>query len=194
MVALNVDTILSSIFFILPAYIANGAPTIFGRGGSPIDGGRVFKYDNRRILGDGKTWRGLYSGFICGVLAGLLEALFTPQITAFFQVFGITLYLDGPVAFVRSIVLSTGALLGDLIGSFVKRRIGMKRGQSAVGMDQLGFVITGFVLVWIFYPWVTTIPFDLFLLYIVFLIPVTFFVHVGSNIVAYLLGLKDVPW
>ncbi len=194
MVALTLDTIISAIFFILPAYIANGAPTIFGRGGSPIDGGRVFKYDNRRILGDGKTWRGLYGGFICGVLAGSVEALFTPQLILFFQSVGINLILDGPVALARSIVLSVGALLGDLIGSFIKRRIGMKRGQSAVGMDQLGFVITGFVLVLIFYPWVTTIPFDLFLLYMVFLIPVTFFVHIGSNIVAYLLRLKDVPW
>ncbi len=128
------------------------------------------------------------------MLSGLPEALFTPQIASFFQTMGIFVILDGPVAFVRATVLSVGALLGDLIGSFIKRRLGMKRGQSAIGMDQLGFVITGFFLVWLFYPWVTTISFDLFLLYVVFLIPVSFIVHVSANVVAYLLRLKDVPW
>ncbi|MFH1470329.1 MAG: CDP-archaeol synthase, partial [Candidatus Micrarchaeota archaeon] len=47
---------LEVIILVLPAYVANASPVILG-GGTPVDFGRLF-YDKKRILGDGKTWKG----------------------------------------------------------------------------------------------------------------------------------------
>ena len=56
------------LIFILPAYIANSTPVIFG-GGTPMDFGRK-AWDRKRCLGDGKTWRGFIAGIAMGTLAG----------------------------------------------------------------------------------------------------------------------------
>ena len=46
------------LLYILPAYVANGAPVIFG-GGTPLDFGR--KLGGKPIFGNHKTIRGLIS-------------------------------------------------------------------------------------------------------------------------------------
>ena len=62
-----------SVYYIIPAYVANGFAVVTG-GGRPIDLGRKFS-DKRRILGDGKTIRGFTGGLIIGFSAGLLQLL-----------------------------------------------------------------------------------------------------------------------
>jgi len=54
----------------LPAYLPNPVAALCG-GGTPIDFGRNFS-DNRRLFGDGKTWRGLIVGILAGVMIGLI--------------------------------------------------------------------------------------------------------------------------
>ena len=61
-------TVLSALWLFLPAYVSNMMPVFVG-GGRPIDGGRAWR-DGRRMLGDGKTWRGL-------LLAPLVATAFT---------------------------------------------------------------------------------------------------------------------
>ena len=66
-----IHLIMNSVIFIFPAFVANAAPTILGKGkrlNAPIDGGRLWK-DNKRILGDGKTIRGFVSGVVCGMMS-----------------------------------------------------------------------------------------------------------------------------
>ncbi|MDE1847254.1 MAG: CDP-archaeol synthase, partial [Candidatus Micrarchaeota archaeon] len=53
------DLVIYPILFILPAYVANGAPVLFG-GGRPIDGGA--KLWGGYIFGPNQTVRGLISG------------------------------------------------------------------------------------------------------------------------------------
>src|SRR2546422_10291580 len=61
-------------WFLLPAYVANPMAVVFG-GGVPMDFGRVLR-DGRRVLGDGKTWRGVAGGAPAGVaLAAILRIL-----------------------------------------------------------------------------------------------------------------------
>jgi len=59
--------------FVLPAYIANATPVIsvkiIGRS-TPLDRG-MYAWDNKRILGDGKTVEGLISGILVGALSGI---------------------------------------------------------------------------------------------------------------------------
>ncbi len=111
-----INLILFSIYWILPAYVANGTPLIVG-GGTPIDFGKKF-FDGKPIFGKGKTIRGFVLGVVAGTIMGFIEG-------------GLLL----------GFLLSIGALVGDLTGSFLKRRMGIKRGQHAWGMDQLGFVV-----------------------------------------------------
>jgi CDP-2,3-bis-(O-geranylgeranyl)-sn-glycerol synthase len=167
------------VLFILPAYIANAIPVIFG-GGMPVDFKMKF-IDGERIFGDGKTWRGLLAGLCFGSLTGLLES----QLCSF-AVIPNSLCLDFiPLGF----VLSLGTMIGDLAGSFIKRRMRMKRGHPSLILDQLSFLV--FALVFSLHY----VPNGLITLdAVAFLLVLTYLLHVLSNIVANRLGLKNVPW
>lgn len=152
---------LSSLILISPAYLANSVPVLL-KGKKPIDRGMNF-IDGRRIFGDGKTIEGFLSGLASGTILG--------------AVFGYP---------VHSFLLSLGALVGDLVGAFIKRRLGMPRGHPAPVLDQLDFVIGALAFVSIVYP----VTFEQFL----FLALVTPPVHLLANFVAYLFKLKSHPW
>ena len=165
----------------LPAYLPNPAAALFG-GGIPIDGGRRWS-DGRRLLGDGKTWRGL----ICGVLSGVLLGLI--QISV--QGAGILAWL--PRLTVLSVVLlAVGALAGDMVKSFVKRRIGKERGAAWPIADQYDLVAGSLLLLLIgdfgFAAVHLTIP---VVFWILLLTPL---LHRAANLIGYATGVKDVPW
>jgi len=69
MVEITLLLLFNIIWFILPPYIANMAPAVWG-GGPPLDKGKLF-YDGRRWLGKGKTIKGT----IIGVIAGINKSL-----------------------------------------------------------------------------------------------------------------------
>src|SRR2546430_6349037 len=134
------EAIPQALWFFLPAFIANPMAVVFG-GGSPIDGGRSL-FDGQRMFGDGKTWRGLIGGTFSGAILGLLLSL--P-----FDLLGSSSswsYGSPAVAFVSSAALALGALLGDLAGAFVKRRMHLPRGGEATGRDPCGFGGGGLLL------------------------------------------------
>jgi len=67
--------ILQLMYFMLPAYGANMSP-ILGKNilksfAKPLDFG--YKWKGKRILGDHKTWRGLFLGVVVGALIFLLQ-------------------------------------------------------------------------------------------------------------------------
>ena len=165
--------LLEALWYILPAYFANASPVIF-KGKTPMDFGRKFR-DGRRILGDGKTWRGFFGGLLTGTLIAVIQYCLTPDF-----------YGSLDTALKLGFALSLGALLGDLIGSFIKRRVGMPRGYSAVGLDQWGFLIVALILA---YPIKTLSTGQ-----VLFLLAVTPIIHWAANILAYKMGWKNVPW
>jgi CDP-2,3-bis-(O-geranylgeranyl)-sn-glycerol synthase len=141
---------------------------------------------DRRMLGDGKTWRGTAAGWAAGaLLAVVLNELVDPASDAL----GVALP-EFPLAVVLALPL--GAMLGDIGASFLKRRTGRERGAPFPGVDQLDFVVGALLLAVLADPgWFTgtfTLP---VLAVVVVLTPV---LHVTTNAVAYLLGLKDEPW
>ncbi|MGB9635610.1 MAG: CDP-2,3-bis-(O-geranylgeranyl)-sn-glycerol synthase [Candidatus Micrarchaeia archaeon] len=166
--------IFSIILFILPPYIANAIPVLFG-GGTPIDLG-MSAWDGRRILGDGKTLRGLFAGILAGILTGYAEYTL----------------LGRYELFIISVYSSCGAMFGDIVGSFIKRRMGMERGKPSFVMDQLLFII--FALVFSYATLAEYIPSVLFPESVLFILLLTYLMHRGMNIVANKLGLKKVPW
>ena len=74
---LTTDDLLSALLFMIPAYVANSTPIIFG-GGKAIDFDKRF-IDGERILGANKTIRGFISGLIFGSLVGIVEGFAMSQ-------------------------------------------------------------------------------------------------------------------
>ena len=159
----------AAIWFILPAYVANAAPVVLG-GGRPIDGGRKFT-DGRPIFGPGKTVRGFVAGLIAGSVFGVLQGVAVGQLYAYAM---------------RGLLLAIGALSGDLIGSFVKRRLNISRGAAAPILDQLGFVVFALLLAspLILPGW------DVILTILIITPPI----HLATNFCGYKLGLKSRPY
>jgi CDP-2,3-bis-(O-geranylgeranyl)-sn-glycerol synthase len=175
-------------YFMLPAYMANISALAFG-GGAPVDS-KVNFTDGRRLLGDGVTWRGTIIGIIIGTLIAAIQGLIFLYYGDIFTLIPEWVTIQGiiPVNFAQWILLglclSAGALIGDAVGSFIKRRINIARGKPAPLLDQLDFAVGALL----FASLVVTIPLNL----IIIIIISTAFFHLAANTIAYLLGLKDV--
>lgn len=186
--------VLLAIYYIIPAYVANGLAVVTG-GGKPIDLGRYFR-DGRRIFGDGKTIRGFIGGVLCGFLAGIIQMIIAPYLNGFIQQLIIVYDFNQVISVqsqliiyttpLRAFLLALGGLTGDLIGSFIKRRLNLERGRPAPLIDQLDFIC--FAL--LFGYFITPISVE----YIIILIVLTPVIHLIANIIAYYLKLKSVPW
>ncbi|MEM0372176.1 MAG: CDP-2,3-bis-(O-geranylgeranyl)-sn-glycerol synthase [Ignisphaera sp.] len=176
----EIKQLIQALWIILPAYTANGAPIIaakimdtFGFKKHPIDGGKMF-IDGRRIFGDNKTWEGFIAGIIVGVLTSIIQMFFEVSISLH------SLYL------IRGIALGFGAMMGDLIGAFIKRRLGLKPGAPLPLIDQLSFLLVAIAVSLKFID----ITFKQF----VYIVITTVILHITTNYLAYKLGLKNVPW
>ena len=148
----------------------------------PIDGGRLHA-DGNRYLGDGKTVRGLLLGILAGVLAGGVQLIVQTQALPAFL----------PRHTLLSVLLlATGALAGDLVKSYFKRRRGIPQGRRWPVADQYDLVAGALLLTLVGAPaWVManlTLP---VLLWILVLTPV---LHRAVNLLGHSLGVKDVPW
>jgi len=180
---------LSGLWLMLPALVPNSAAVLFG-GGPPVDLGRSWR--GRRLLGDGKTWCGLIGGCAAGVALGTLLMM----IALPFDAQGLWGFGRYPEAMVVVLVLSLGSLLGDMGGSFIKRRLGRSRGASMPVLDQYDFLIGSMLLLLVFYPdWLLSNYWEgnrwIALLTVLVSVPL---LHRGVNIIGYRMGRKDVPW
>ncbi|WP_370516769.1 CDP-2,3-bis-(O-geranylgeranyl)-sn-glycerol synthase [Salarchaeum sp. JOR-1] len=176
-------TVVTAMWVMLPAYVPNNAAVLAG-GGAPLDGGRT--WGGRRILGDGKTYRGTLFGVLAGfAVAAALDVLQRAAISAF----GVSLPW---FPFAAMGALPAGAMLGDILASFVKRRTGRERGASFPLLDQLDFVVVALAVTAVAAPaWFgDTFTLDV-LLAILVLTPL---LHLLTNAIAYQFGLKDEPW
>lgn len=158
--------ITTALLFIGPAYVANAAPLVFG-GGARLDRDWKF-FDGKPLFGSHKTVRGLFAGIIGGGLVGLGESL-----------------IDNRLA-LAGLMIAVGAVMGDLLGAFIKRRLRIQPGRSFLFLDQLDFVLGGLAIGALFLamPLVSTL----------IVILVTPPIHLATNYGAYLLGIKKGRW
>lgn len=154
------------LIYILPAYVANGAPVIFG-GGKPLDFGK--KLMGKRLFGDHKTIKGLLYGLASGFLLSLIISLFLPYML------------------VIGVLLTIGTHAGDLLGSFIKRQMNLKPGVSIPIMDQYLFFVVALLFAFPFGHMPS-------LYGMLFIIILTGLLHRLTNILAHKAKLKDVPW
>ena len=164
----DLNDLLIAIYVAVPAYVANSTPVVLG-GGAPIDRGREF-VDGRRILGSNKTAKGFEYGLLFGSVAALAEAIL-------FRNFLLVLV---------GILASLGALLGDLFGAFLKRRLDIPPGHPLPVVDQLDFILGALVLT----SPLLNITIDAVLILVIATVPI----HLLSNAVAYMLRLKKRLW
>lgn len=98
--------------------VANGIPLfakkVFGGVGRPLDRGRELA-DGHPLFGPSKTDRGI-----------LLSVLVTPFVA-------MLIGLDWKVG----VLVAFAAMAGDLVSSFVKRRLGLASSSMAIGLDQI---------------------------------------------------------
>jgi len=134
------EIVIQALWLILPAYAANGAAVLVG-GGTPIDFGKKWR-DGKRILGDGKTWRGLFLGSLVGTIVGFSLAVAGKYLTVNgLNFLGLDYFEGFPLMIPLVISICMGALFGDIFESFFKRRIGKERGEDWIPFDQLDFVV-----------------------------------------------------
>ncbi|MCK5386644.1 MAG: CDP-archaeol synthase [Gammaproteobacteria bacterium] len=112
----SAELVIKILFLLL---LANGTPIIAkkllgSRLTFPLDGGKKF-IDGRPLFGTSKTIRGIISSiFITSIGAVLIG--YSLQTGALFAVVSLT---------------------GDLVSSFIKRRLGLPSGSRTLGLDQL---------------------------------------------------------
>ncbi len=178
------EVIVGLIAFI-PALAANPGAVITG-GHGLMDGGKNW-IDNRRIFGDGKTVSGYVGGILIGTVVGIIVFLILNEFSLF------PYKLDFEIIVLAPFALAWGSLTGDLLGSFIKRRLNMKSGQKGNLLDMWPFVIVAFL-----FSLIITEKFFMELysnfIDIILILIITPILHRGVNILAYRMKWKDVPW
>jgi len=186
---MDYTVIIQAFWIVIPIYVANASAVIVG-GGVPIDFGKNWK-DGRRILGDGKTWRGLFAGTFLGMTAGFGLVVAAKYVnTTEFVYLGLTDFEGFPMMILILFSLCFGALLGDVIESFFKRRVGKDRGQDWIPFDQLDFLLGALVVSFFMSELLSLLRLtnhhwffsSITIWHIVILLVVTPFIHVVANV------------
>ena len=129
--------ILKLLWLFLPAGFANMAPVLFRRINFlnyPVDNGKLF--NGKRIFGGHKTWRGLFFGVVSALIIVYIQQLLYPYVQS------ITMldYQQSNI-WLLGLLLAAGALLGDLVRSFFKRRVNVMPGEPWPPFDQLDWMV-----------------------------------------------------
>jgi len=109
------------------------------------------------------------SGLIIGTIQWWINPSFLPRMTPLI-----------------GLLLGFGAVLGDMIGSFIKRRMGKNRGTNLFLLDSLDFVIISLLFLNFF--------FELTTWNVIILLISTPILHRVFNIAGYKLKFKKEPW
>lgn len=158
------------IYLMLPVYFANMAPPFvkYWHGWNPPI--------SRRYLGDHKTTL----GFILGIATALAVALLQSRI----QWVGSLVSYDQWISI--GVATGLGAMLGDSIKSFFKRRLKISPGESWIPFDQLDFVCGGILALefWYSFAWLDVIEIVVF----------SFAADIIVNHVSFFLGIRSTKW
>lgn len=125
------------IWFFLPAGIANMSPVIFKKVNFlnyPVDFN--LKIKGKPLLGKNKTYRGFFFAISMSILTIFIQKTLYPHLINYSLVNynQINIYLLG-------FLLGFGALIGDTLKSFFKRRLKIPPGKPWIPFDQIDWII-----------------------------------------------------
>lgn len=181
--------LLSCLYFFLPAYFTNMTPPLAKKAGvfnflnKPVDFNK--KFGEGPILGSHKTWRGIILGIAVGILATYFQSWLYRfpfiQKISFFDYRKENILLLG-------FLLSGGAVFGDLVFAFLKRRLELKPGAKFLPFDQTNYVI-GAAL---FFSLTEFFEIDILVWPTLFIL--SFFLHIIVNRAGFRLKLHQAKW
>lgn len=180
--------ILVAFWFFAPAGVANVTPIFAAKLPglrdlkAPLDGGRTWR--GQRLLGDHKTWRGIITGVTAAILTLWLQQYLVGE-SDWLAVQLTQIDYAGLPTLLAGTLFGIGALGGDAIKSFFKRRRNIAAGRSWFPFDQIDYIIGGALAL---------LPFvHLELMQYVLLVVVWLVIHLIASYLGYLLKLKDAP-
>lgn len=177
-----VSLMLQCFYFMLPAYFANMAPVIVKKINFlkvPIDLGK--EMDNKPIFGKNKTFRGLFFGVLFAIIIAYTQSIFYDN-----HIFSGLALADYSNWLLLGFLMGFGAIFGDLVKSFVKRRLNYRPGKPFVPLDQTDFVIGALIFV---LPLVN-LPIDK----IIIIIILSFILHIIVNHLAFYTKIRKEKW
>lgn len=165
-------------YFMLPAYLANMAPLVsrFFNFNAPLDFNT--KINGERVLGKNKT----LLGSLFGIAAGTLTA-FVQQFVFIKTGVGIVDYSNWLSI---GLLLGCGAIFGDALKSFFKRRFRVQPGKSWIPFDQIDFTVGAlFFVSFVYFPgWIESIA----------IVCISALGHIAVNHCAFWLGIRKEKW
>jgi CDP-2,3-bis-(O-geranylgeranyl)-sn-glycerol synthase len=182
---INFTDILTAAYYAVPIYFANMAPVITKKLlpslAKPMDLGKTWK--GKPILGSHKTFRGLIFGIIFGILTALIQyTLYKNGIFRSVSVFDYTFYSS----ILLGALMGFGAIFGDALKSFFKRRVNVKPGKPWIPFDEIDFIVGGLSFSMIFF----IAP----LKYMIIILVVSPLGHIIVNHIAFYLKIRKEKW
>ncbi len=165
------NTLLQIIWLYLPSAFANMAPVIFHK----CDFLNISI--NKKLFGKNKTYR----GFFFGILISIIVVIFQRTLSAQAQNIELLDYQNINIIIFGSL-MGIGALLGDLLKSYFKRKLKIRPGKSFPMIDQIDWVI-GSSVVLFFYI-------SLKLKFIIYSLIMLGVLHLLTNILSYKLKIR----
>jgi CDP-2,3-bis-(O-geranylgeranyl)-sn-glycerol synthase len=154
---------------------------IFNFLAKPIDFDK--KFLGEPILGSHKTWRGAILAFFVGFFTSIFQKfLFNFD---FFKKISILNYSQINI-FLFGFLISFGAVFGDLLFAFIKRRLKLEPGARFLFFDQTNYVIGAFLFLNHFFK----IEISVWLTILIS----TFFLHIIVNRLGYYLKIHQAKW
>lgn len=178
---------LYAIWFFLPAGAANLAPLLVTKlpllrtWTAPLDGHQTFQ--GSRLLGGSKTWRGLVCGVILAGITFWVQQNLASHLGSFSDYLATVRYAD--LSLWLGLLLGFGALAGDAVESFFKRRLAVAPGKSWFPFDQLDYIIGACVCSLL----VIRLPLHLY----IWIFAVWFSLHLVFSYLGYLFHFKKHP-
>jgi len=141
------------------------------------------KFLGQPIFGSHKNWRGVIFGIIGGILMASFQ-LWLYQIPAVQKIS----LLDYPKINILAFgfLISAGAIFGDLLFAFIKRRLKMTPGARFLPFDQTNYVIGAAIFL--------TPVFKIDILVWITLFILTFLLHIIFNRLGYFLKIHRARW
>lgn len=179
---------LFSLWFFLPAGIANVSPVFTSRIGflrflyKPLDFGK--KINGKRVFGDNKTWSGLLFGIFVGFVVIALQKYGFSNSEWIRSISGSVNYSQSIIWYLGPL-LGFGAIFGDAIESFFKRQLEIRPGKTWFPFDQLDYILGGLLFS---LPIIRLGMKDYFVIVVVWLL-----IHLVFTYLGYLIGLREDP-